>query len=415
MTTGAKQNVNALLTNYVDFCHNVSMAGGARGEMNLVKMLLVNLKSVDKQASYGAVFPDRPHIDWEYIGRVPGNSIGDFGTCIRLVEFLDFADLELHYKSAMPRERLKYFHQFCEDVTASGLRLPLPQVACMALLVNIEGLVGHNVLEQYTSGVLCKPTRENVSALTARMSDYRFTVSEYSISLAWLLTKCSVRPEFKQELDLHIAHSDTVQEAMKLKNIGISVGRPRLLERLQKKRAALHNVSMAGGGSVVLGQGVDSFQNWLTRVRFPNTVSLRLKKRLYFLMSQPHADHEFLVPRLAPEGIAEDVLREKIAHPELAALASVIDNLHLQQAPFAELTLFIRSCFRAFPQRDLQTMTHLKYMKLYLASYQHAELWKTCWTGVHPLLSFQVIRDVENFVRENKLNQQALLDIMLTE
>eukprot|EP00961_Rhodomonas_salina_P062154 834322-Rhodomonas_salina.1 len=61
----------------------------------------------------------------------------------------------------------------------------------------------------------------------------------------------------------------------------------------------------------------------------------------------------------------------------------------MQQAPFAELTLFMRSCFRAFPQKDLREMTLLKYMQLYLASYQHTDLWKSCWVSIHPLLSYQ--------------------------
>jgi hypothetical protein len=156
-------------------------------------------------------------------------------------------------------------------------------------------------------------------------------------------------------------------------------------------------------------------QEWITRVRFPNTISHRLKRRLYFVMSQPALNHAAVVGALTSPLIAPSVLREIIARPEERVLAEVLASLNIQQAPFPELNLFTRSCFRAFPQKDLRELTLLKYMQLYLASYQHRELWRGCWTAIHPLLSYQVIKDVEDFARATPLNEAAFTEIMLTE
>ncbi len=150
-------------------------------------------------------------------------------------------------------------------------------------------------------------------------------------------------------------------------------------------------------------------------MRFPNTISHRLKRRLYFVMSQPALDHAAAVRALTSALIAPSVLRETIARPEDHVLADVLTGLNIQRAPFPELNTFTRSCFRAFPQRDLRELTLLKYMQLYLASYQHRELWRACWTAVYPLLSYQIIKDVEDFVRTTPLNETAFTEIMLTE
>lgn len=280
----------------------------------------------------------------------------------------------------------------------------------MVLLANMSCVGTHHVLEQYTSRVLDCPTREFVSGLTARMADYRFTEAEYEASLVWLLRQCAVRPEFAAELDTFFAHRESIASAMRVKHLEVSTGRPRLTDKLS---AARRRALDARGG--VSGDAMDSFAHWVSRVRFPNTISQRLKRRLYMVMAQPHLDHGAVVARLADDLVVPTVLREKIARPEKAVIAEVLENLNIQRSPFAELTAFMRSCFRAFPQRDLQAMTLLKYMQLYLAAYQHRDLWRDCWTAIHPLLSYQVIKDVEEFVARTPFNQEAFVEILLTD
>eukprot|EP00961_Rhodomonas_salina_P124218 1674352-Rhodomonas_salina.2 len=132
-------------------------------------------------------------------------------------------------------------------------------------------------------------------------------------------------------------------------------------------------------------------------------------------MSQPHVDHAAAVTSVVDVNTCALALRCPIARPDENVLIDVIGKLNIQQTPYPELTLFMRSCFRAFPQKNLKELTLLKYMQLYMACYQHSDLWKTCWVAVYPLLSYQVIKDVEEFVKKTQFNERAFVDIMLTE
>lgn len=403
-------NVGSLVANFVNFCRHTAQKPRERDSVS--RMLTVNLKSLDRRAAWAELHGAEAYIDWAYVDAMTTNSMGDFGTCILMVSFLEFPEAEAHYKTAPP---VAYLAQFRADVAASGLALALPQVLRMVLLANTMGLVGYNVLEQYTSRVLDRPTRAQISELTARMSDYRYTATEYTASLAWVLREAVVAEAFWHEVDMHFAQRESLEQAMRVKHLEVSHGRPRLVDRLAKAGNGPHSVAGKRGGSQVVGEGFDSLDNWVARVRFPNTVSQRLKRRLYVIVAQPHVDHARVVGAVTSSHIAPGVLREKISRPDERIIINVLENLNIQREPFAELTLFVRSCFRAFPQKDLRAMTLLTYMQLYMASYQHRELWKACWVAIHPLLSYQVIKDVEEFVAKTPFNEQAFIDIMLTE
>lgn len=411
--TERRQNIHLLIANHVNFCRNTTL--NPRDTASVFKMLLVNMKSIDRQKAWVDMFPGNPYIHWEYVEAMTMNSMGDFAVCILMTSFLQFPDIEAHYKLAMPQTKLPYLHRFRQDVAASGLPMTLEQTLRMLLLANTIGLVGHNVLEQYTSRLLNGPTREMISTLMAHMADYRYTQEQYAGSICWILQHAAVDASFDHEIETHFAQRESVAQAMKMKHLEISVGRPRLVDKLSGRSRQVHSVTLGAKTSAVTGDAMDSLENWITRVRFPNTISQKLKRRLYVVMAQPHLDHDAVVGAIANKLIAPAVLREKIARPDERVIADVVQSLNMQQAPFAELTLFMRSCFRAFPQKDLREMTLLKYMQLYLASYQHADLWKSCWVSIHPLLSYQVIKDVEDFVRRTPFNQEAFVAIILTE
>jgi hypothetical protein len=388
----------------VEFCRHVAI--DARDIGSVKKILIANTKCVDKRAVYGALFAGG-YLHWQHIEDTAGtNSIGGFDACIALVGFLDFEGIEAKYKVAGAQQNLVYLFRFASDVVACGLPLSMAQVACAALLANLQGLAVLNVLEQYTSRELGSATHRPVCALAARMADYRFGTAEYGASLVWLLRQCAVRAEFAHELQTFFTQKETVASAMRLRHLEVGSGRPRLLDKLARRPALATRE--------VKGDAMDGFQNWVARVRFPNTISQRLKRRLYFAMSQPHVDHATVVGALANAALAPAVLRERIARPEESVLCEVLEGLEMRQAPFAELTQFMRSCFRAFPQKDLRELTFPVYTQLYIASYQHGDLWKSCWTRVHPLLSYQVIRDVEEFTARTPFNQHALVEILQT-
>ena len=409
---GMSGGTASLVANYVNFCRHAAL--NARDVTSLLKKTVANIKSCDRRRTYAAVFEGDPYMNWEYVESMTASSLGDIVSALALTSMLEFPEIEAHLKLTAPTAGLDCLLQFRRDVAATGLALPMEQVLHMLLLANLLGFSAMHALEQYTSRVLQRATREQVQALAERMADYRFSSEQYTRSFSWVLQQCRVGDSFKHELATHFAQREGVEKAMQLKHLELAVGRPRLMDKLARKRE-LSSVSNAKGGSAVTGAGLDTFQEWLTRVRFPNTISQRLKRRLYFVMSQPSHDFEATCTALAGRLVAPSVVRERLANPETQVLVDVILSLNIQRSPFPELTVFMRSCFRAFPQRDLRELSLLKYMQLYVASYQHPELWKACWTAVHPLLSYQVIKDVEDFVTATPANGGALAEILLTD
>jgi hypothetical protein len=45
-----------------------------------------------------------------------------------------------------------------------------------------------------------------------------------------------------------------------------------------------------------------------------------------------------------------------------------------------------------------RNLTLTQVLKLYVAAYQYKPIWKQVWTSVYPVISPQIIRDVETFV-----------------
>lgn len=200
---------------------------------------------------------------------------------------------------------------------------------------------------------------------------------------------------------------------MRTKHFEACVGRPRLRDYLPQSASRVFNVGATN--SEVVGAGMDSFSNWMARVRFPNTISLKLKRSLYFLMSQHNLDHALITQTFNNSLITSAVFRETITRPDHAVIADIIASFNMRRAPFSELSDFMRKCFRAFPQKSIHELTLMKYMHLYVASYQHKDIWKFCWTSIYPMLTYQVIKDVEDFVANTPLNQAELLVIVAND
>ena len=70
--------------------------------------------------------------------------------------------------------------------------------------------------------------------------------------------------------------------------------------------------------------------------------------------------------------------------------------------PFQQMMAFKGHCFASFPVVYVQKMTLTQLLRLYVASYQAAGVWKDVWKAQIGTLSPQIIRDVEAFVEKTK-------------
>lgn len=107
------------ISSIVNLCERTTLNMDKEGVGNAVKaIVIICMKFVDKEALFKAVLPDM-YIDWDYIKsqslyQVPGsgggcskkNFLGDAGTWLHLVQFMDFGPLTLPEQILQTRSAL---------------------------------------------------------------------------------------------------------------------------------------------------------------------------------------------------------------------------------------------------------------------------------------------------------------------
>ena len=114
--------------------------------------------------------------------------------------------------------------------------------------------------------------------------------------------------------------------------------------------------------------------------------------------------------------------------PDAASVHMAIESLAMNVRPFDEINQFRTRCFMSFASHQKRNLTltqvghsllayhgflcllesrnqfttiitnATQVLKLYIAAYQYRPIWKQVWTSVYPVISPQIIRDVETFV-----------------
>ena len=101
-----------------------------------------------------------------------------------------------------------------------------------------------------------------------------------------------------------------------------------------------------------------------------------------------------------------------VQKPDHDVLHVVISSMRLHDEPFKELQDFRCECINAFPVTQLNSMRLNDLLHLYVCAYQNPRVWKEIWKLLIPLLSHQVIRDVESFTSRRPFNFNSVLSIL---
>ena len=158
---------------------------------------------------------------------------------------------------------------------------------------------------------------------------------------------------------------------------------------------------------------MDDFDKWGRAVKFPSVFSMHIKHRLYFLMAQTHVPEPINhVHRITTDSYVCNTLRSAdVKKPDVDVLCKVILSLRIVDEPFKELHDFRAECTGAFPMSQLGIMKLNDILHMYVCAYQNPLVWKEVWKRIAPMLSHQVIRDVETFIAKNPFNFEAVLNI----
>jgi hypothetical protein len=249
--------------------------------------------------------------------------------------------------------------------------------------------------------------------LLAGLYDSKHMPEAYLATLLFVLSRAAVNEAaLRQAMGLIATEREERASRMnlRLKSMQAMALRPRLRDRLKTSLLTQQNKEVVDSK---LGTW-DSYSGWCHTHRFPNNLSDRVKRQLYFLAAQSTWDWGPHVERLLPtKDAAERVQQKPVLQPDLNILNWVIEGMSMDgRAPFKEMMQFKGRCFGSFPVVYVQQMTLTQVLRLYLAGYQHPRVWKDVWKAQVGIISPQIVRDVEAFVAENEFAGESVMRLM---
>jgi hypothetical protein len=225
---------------------------------------------------------------------------------------------------------------------------------------------------------------------------------EYLKTLAFVLSPDNLTVDetgLTQTLAIIAAQKEEHKLNLKMRSMQMVALRPRLRDKLKTslltEQRKEHVDSQSGTW--------DSYNGFCQTHRFPNTLSDRIKRQLYFLAAQTRWDWGGYISRLIDNTDIEQHVRQRpVLQPDCGILHWVIENLSMDgRAPFKEMMAFKSKCFASFPVVHVQRMTLTQILRLYVAAYQAPNVWKDVWKNQIGVISPQIVRDCEAFVEAN--------------
>ena len=381
-----------------------------------IKAMILSLKYIDRRALFSTLFPDE-FADWDLADRTLGttnNTLGDAETWLCLLGLFDWphltdkhkVEIETHHKPlAVIKTTLK----------AQNLDAPGWATACRVLILQmIQGLQSMHAIELLTSRMLCKNTHESTMKLLAGLYDTKHLPDDCLTTLGYILSpKCMTvnEPTLSQTLTTIQSQREEHKMNLKLRNMQMVALRPRLRDKLKSSLLAEHHKEQVDSKTGTW----ESYTGYCHAHRFPNTLSDKIKRQLYFLAAQTRWDWSQSVQKLIESKEIEDRVKQLPVHQaDIAILNWVIENMSMDgRPPFKEMMAFKARCFVSFPMVHVQQMTLTQVLRLYVSAYQAPNAWKDIWKAQIGMLSPQIIRDCEAFVEANAFAVEPIMSTLM--
>ena len=378
----------------------------------LVKTTLLSLKFIPRRHVFEALFPDQ-YADWELIERCPPNTnpLGDTEPWLELLALLEWPSMQDKdtEHSHPPLAQIK------AALRANNLDLPGWTTACRVLILQlIQGLQSMHATEQLTTRSLSRNTRENTVHFLASLCDTKHTPETYAHTLTHILSPQHLHINTQllaYTMSIINAQREERRLNLRLKSLQMASLRPRLRDKLKTSLLTEHNREQVDSK---LGTW-DSYTGFCHTHRFPNNLSDRVKRQLYFLAAQNTWEWQPHVSRLIKVKDVETRVQERpVTQPDSAILHWVIDSLSMDgKPPFPEMMAFKARCFASFPVVYTQRLTITQIFRLYVAAYQPQSVWKDVWKAQIGIISPQIVRDCEAFVSANPFAGERVVEAMV--
>lgn len=381
---------------FVRFCMDANIDIKQIGD-SLKKYLLAYQRNILSKPAFGTLFSENAantqFINWEYVERnLPKLDSLHWISVYRYFKFDD-----------VPRAKseLRMIQTHLVDI---GVDMDL---ACQVFLIkNTNYIASQYSIERLFSEHKVNDAYNKSLQFFARSADSAFDIKETTALFCHIMNTAVIdEPELEKQIQFLKLKEDEMVSNFRVKQLRATGRRPKLRSKLLTMQKESRSVF-----------DMDTFLSWCQCIRFPSVFSLQTKHKLYFLMSQslqhvekPH-DHVHTITR---DGFVCTALASAaVQNPEADILHRVITSLRLVEEPFKELQDFRSECMGAFPATQLNSMKLNDLLHMYVCAYQNNLVWKDIWKQLIPLLSHQVIRDVEAFTNRRRFNFDSILKIL---
>lgn len=397
------ENVNHAIHLYEHFCNDVSLD---RTKNHIHSMMLLFQKNVDIRNAYNKIHQDPPFLDWDQTENIKSyRGYKDTACWIHLSQFIELEADDLKWKAFTSQHKI--FAHFQSSLTSAKLDISNAHAAQLFLLLNVINLQAMNVVEMFFSMLFDRAVNKEALQFFSILANIPFDKTDRTDAVVALLKDClQVNTKlFQAEIELLHSKESKLTQIFKQKHIQATTLRPRLRSKI--KQDALQGSALAT---------LDSFKPWCDTIRFPNVFSMGHKKRLYFTMAQTRMNfHTYIQAFVHELDLAQVILQYHVKNPDIDVLTDTILQTRITSEPFAELHQFRNQCFSCFSVQQKSMLRLNDLLHLYIAAYQPPSVWKSVWKMVFPVLSIQIIKDVEGFVEENPINHQAVMNIVFED
>ena len=383
----------------------------------VVKLCVLSLRYVNRQELWEELFGPDEFVHWDLVDKCPSNTnvLGELNCWLALMSLCNWAVLQQHEgEIAMSHPSLSTIKK---NMRASGVDAGGAEgwtLACQALVLTlVRGLPGLHTLEMLTCQYFKRNTHTSCMELLAKQADTSFTPEEQLSTLSFVLGHTQVNTNvLQQNLAIVKARSEERALCLKMKSVVAIQGRPRLRDRVS---STLNTQDSKMQADIALNTW-ESYAGWSYLHALPSTLSEGVKHRLYFMSSQTSWDWAEHLPKVLASAkvILAKISQYPVTNPDVPVIVKVISQLKMDgSAPFPELTDFKVRCFAALPMSHVQRMTLSEILQAYVAIYQAPSIWKDVFRSVVGVISVSLIRACETFVRDNKFNAGAFIQLLV--
>jgi hypothetical protein len=420
-------------------CRNLTISyDGDRLPNALLAIVIISMKNIDNKRLYESVLQRSPDntLDWDLLelemvdGFIQHNKLGDTNRWLLCVDCLEFPDVdtpEMQHLAQMPimtsiKDAIVKVGIFHTSIpVANTTKMGMHDMCKLLILTNVAGItssraIAFYVIERFGTTLADSTVRTTTltDSLVSAFADHRFDKEVYFETLVSMLSLCTVNTSsLHPSMVMNATETENKHEIMRQNKRATRMGasmRPSLREIIKSNHNS-DDISNSMYKNANFDQ-TNAFQTFCTHVRFPASLSLTIRLRCYLMYAMAHIlDPATHLLSIIQKDIANRITQSPspfLDQKTIAEAILTIDNLvhiHIIQD-------FKRIIFSSFAINHLKKITLLQYLHLFVAAYQHPDVWRNTWVEILPVMSTQIARDVELFVSTHTFPAEEFVNMI---